>query len=119
MPSRIVRPATICKLGSLGSLSIARGPGGVGPCWAARTALVVIAVALGLATFTSRLAPPPALLGGCCGTTPGHVRAMTMAMDLQLGQERPELDSVIAKPGEGAPGAQKQARNLSAPQRPI
>jgi methionine synthase I (cobalamin-dependent) len=52
------------------------------------------------------------IVGGCCGTTPGHLKVMRSAMDSHVGGERPDLDAVIARLGEVSPGAQKQARAL-------
>jgi len=52
------------------------------------------------------------IVGGCCGTTPDHLKAMRSAMDSHIGGERPDLNAVIAKLGEVSPGAQKQARQL-------
>ena len=52
------------------------------------------------------------IVGGCCGTTPDHLKAMRSAIDSHIGGERPDLNAVIAKLGEVSPGAQKQARQL-------
>jgi 5-methyltetrahydrofolate--homocysteine methyltransferase len=34
------------------------------------------------------------ILGGCCGTTPGHVRAMRQALEGYAKGERPDLDKI-------------------------
>ena len=52
------------------------------------------------------------IVGGCSGTTPGHLKAMRSAINWRLGGERPDLNAVIAKLGEVSPGTQKQAREL-------
>ncbi|MGO9757112.1 MAG: betaine--homocysteine S-methyltransferase [Roseiarcus sp.] len=52
------------------------------------------------------------IVGGCCGTTPGHLKAMRIAMDSHIVGARPDLTAVIARLGEVSPGAQKQARAL-------
>ena len=52
------------------------------------------------------------IVGGCCGTTPDHLKAMRTAMDSHVRGERLDLEAVIARLGEVSPGAQKQARHL-------
>ena len=39
------------------------------------------------------------IIGGCCGTTPDHVRAMRTALDERPATDRPDLDTVIATLG--------------------
>ena len=52
------------------------------------------------------------IVGGCCGTTPGRLKAMRLAMDSHNRGARPDLEAVIARLGEVSPGARKQARDL-------
>lgn len=52
------------------------------------------------------------IVGGCCGTTPDHLKAMRTAMNSHVRGKRPDLEAVIARLGEVSPGAQKQARHL-------
>lgn len=40
------------------------------------------------------------LIGGCCGTMPGHVRAMRAALESHVPGPRPELDEIRARIGE-------------------
>ncbi|WP_416896257.1 MAG: betaine--homocysteine S-methyltransferase [Minwuia sp.] len=39
------------------------------------------------------------IIGGCCGTTPEHVRAMRAALDGWKRGEKPELDEIVAQLG--------------------
>ena len=39
------------------------------------------------------------ILGGCCGTTPGHVLAMRRALDGYRRGDRPDLDRIVAAIG--------------------
>jgi methionine synthase I (cobalamin-dependent) len=52
------------------------------------------------------------IVGGCCGTTPDHLKSMRRAMDSHIGGDRPGLEAIIATLGEISQGAQKQARKL-------
>jgi len=49
------------------------------------------------------------IVGGCCGTTPGHVAAMRAALDSTPPGPAPGLDDVIRELGEVSAGAQAQA----------
>jgi 5-methyltetrahydrofolate--homocysteine methyltransferase len=53
------------------------------------------------------------IVGGCCGTTPDHVKAMRAAMDSHQPGERPSLETIMARLGEVSPGAQKQLRQTA------
>jgi methionine synthase I (cobalamin-dependent) len=48
------------------------------------------------------------IIGGCCGTTPAHLRAMRAALETHAPGPRPELDSVVARLGEVSTGARAQ-----------
>ncbi|HAP77539.1 MAG TPA: methionine synthase I [Acidimicrobiaceae bacterium] len=39
------------------------------------------------------------IIGGCCGTTPGHVASMRHAIDAHLAGERPSIDTIVAAIG--------------------
>jgi len=48
------------------------------------------------------------IIGGCCGTTPAHIRAMRDAMDNYQPQEVPKIDQIIGELGEVSLGARSQ-----------
>lgn len=48
------------------------------------------------------------IIGGCCGTTPQHIRAMRNAMDSHEPGPSPELEEIVAQLGEVSAGAQSQ-----------
>lgn len=48
------------------------------------------------------------IIGGCCGTTPAHVRAMRAALETHAPGPRPDLDKVVAQLGEVSTGARAQ-----------
>ncbi|WP_420347414.1 betaine--homocysteine S-methyltransferase [Pelagibius sp.] len=48
------------------------------------------------------------IIGGCCGTTPEHIRAMRTALEAHEKGAPPEMASVIAKLGEISKGAEQQ-----------
>ncbi len=50
------------------------------------------------------------IIGGCCGTTPEHIRAMRDALEAHLRGPRPDLATVIAALGEVSNGARAQSR---------
>jgi 5-methyltetrahydrofolate--homocysteine methyltransferase len=50
------------------------------------------------------------IVGGCCGTTPEHIRAMRQAMDSHVRREAPALETIVAQLGEISTGAQDQAQ---------
>jgi len=50
------------------------------------------------------------IIGGCCGTTPLHIRAMRDALDNYTPASVPELDTIIATLGEVSKGATAQLR---------
>jgi len=48
------------------------------------------------------------IVGGCCGTTPDHLKVMRQAMDRHMPGERPALATVTSRLGGVSAGAQKQ-----------
>ena len=50
------------------------------------------------------------VVGGCCGTTPGHVAAMRGVIDGHVCQDSPDLEMIQARLGEVSTGAQAQLR---------
>jgi 5-methyltetrahydrofolate--homocysteine methyltransferase len=55
------------------------------------------------------------IIGGCCGTTPEHVRAMREALEAHTKGSAPDMATVVAKLGEISKGAvQQQAGPLGA-----
>lgn len=50
------------------------------------------------------------VVGGCCGTTPGHVAAMREAIDGHVRRPPPGLDVIRSRLGEVSAGAQAQLR---------
>ena len=49
------------------------------------------------------------IVGGCCGTTPEHIRAMRAALDEQpVAEEPPDLETITARLGEVTTGARSQ-----------
>jgi len=50
------------------------------------------------------------IIGGCCGTTPEHIRAMRAALEAHTHGPRPSLDVVIAQLGDVSTGARAQWR---------
>lgn len=63
------------------------------------------------------LAAGARILGGCCGTTPEHTRAMRAALDVLATQERGALTAVAPRPGEsdGSGTAANDATAVSDP----
>jgi 5-methyltetrahydrofolate--homocysteine methyltransferase len=59
------------------------------------------------------LAAGARIVGGCCGTTPGHIKAMRAAMDAYVPTERPSLEQIVSQLGEVSAGAQKQLRHAA------
>ena len=59
------------------------------------------------------------IIGGCCGTTAEHLRAMRSAIDAHAGGERPTIETIVARVGpmtntaaqETAPGRRRRGRN--------
>mgnify|MGYP002338704113 CR=1 FL=1 len=49
------------------------------------------------------------IIGGCCGTTPNHVRAMREALQAHTPGTAPDVSEVVARLGEISYGAQEQA----------
>ena len=49
------------------------------------------------------------IIGGCCGTTPAHVRAMKEALDGYKPGAKPDLDTIALRLGAITPGARSQA----------
>ena len=50
------------------------------------------------------------IIGGCCGTTPEHLRAMREALETHARGPRPDVETVAARLGEVSTGARAQAR---------
>lgn len=50
------------------------------------------------------------IIGGCCGTTPEHIRAMREALDEHIKGEKPTVAEVEARLGEVSVGAKAQNR---------
>ena len=48
------------------------------------------------------------IIGGCCGTTPEHLRAMRRALEAHTRGAPPDLETVIAKLGDVSTGARAQ-----------
>lgn len=48
------------------------------------------------------------IIGGCCGTTPGHVAAMREALDNHVKRTSPNLESIQSKLGDISAGARAQ-----------
>ena len=48
------------------------------------------------------------IIGGCCGTTPQHIKAMRQAMDNHQPQAKPSLDLIVQDLGSVSKGAQAQ-----------
>jgi len=58
------------------------------------------------------------IVGGCCGTSPGHLAAMRAALSTHVKGERPELDRVIAALGAlTSPPAWADAERTARPRR--
>lgn len=49
------------------------------------------------------------IVGGCCGTTPEHIRAMRAALDSHTKGEAPTVETIVARLGEISTGAQEQS----------
>ncbi len=52
------------------------------------------------------------IIGGCCGTTPEHIRVMREAIQAHTPGETPDLETIIARLGQISRGAEKQFREL-------
>jgi 5-methyltetrahydrofolate--homocysteine methyltransferase len=52
------------------------------------------------------------IVGGCCGTTPEHIRAMRVAMEAHEAESPPDLETIIDRLGQVSKGAEKQFRAL-------
>jgi 5-methyltetrahydrofolate--homocysteine methyltransferase len=52
------------------------------------------------------------IIGGCCGTTPEHIKAMRAALEAHEKGAAPEMATVIAKLGEISKGAVQQSSPL-------
>lgn len=48
------------------------------------------------------------IIGGCCGTSPEHIKAMRAAMDQHVPQGKPHLDVILRDLGSVSKGAQAQ-----------
>lgn len=49
------------------------------------------------------------IIGGCCGTTPDHIRAMRAALEAHDKGEAPGVQTIVARLGEISTGAQQQS----------
>jgi 5-methyltetrahydrofolate--homocysteine methyltransferase len=52
------------------------------------------------------------IVGGCCGTTPDHIRVMRAAMEAHEAESPPDLETIIDRLGQVSKGAEKQFRQL-------
>ena len=52
------------------------------------------------------------IVGGCCGTTPEHIRAMRAAMEAHEPESPPDLETIIDRLGQVSKGAEKQFRQI-------
>ena len=50
------------------------------------------------------------IIGGCCGTTPDHIRAMRAALEGHVKGRKPSIETVVARLGEPSKGALDQTR---------
>jgi methionine synthase I (cobalamin-dependent) len=52
------------------------------------------------------------IIGGCCGTTPGHLAAMRASIDAHVHGEQPTIDSIVERIGplRNAPPVENQVR---------
>jgi len=48
------------------------------------------------------------IVGGCCGTEPGHLRAMRAALEAHTPGPPPDMDAIVSCLGQISSGAQKQ-----------
>jgi 5-methyltetrahydrofolate--homocysteine methyltransferase len=53
------------------------------------------------------------IIGGCCGTTPEHIRVMRAALEAHSPGSAPSLETIIERLGQISKGAAKQLRALS------
>ena len=53
------------------------------------------------------------IIGGCCGTTPEHIRIMRAAMESHTPGAAPDMETIIERLGQISKGAAKQLRALS------
>ncbi len=52
------------------------------------------------------------IVGGCCGTTPEHIRVMRAAMAAHEAESPPDLETIVERLGQVSKGAEKQFRQL-------
>ncbi len=52
------------------------------------------------------------IVGGCCGTTPEHIRVMRAAMEAHAPGAPPDLETIIERLGQVSKGAEKQVRAI-------
>ena len=55
------------------------------------------------------------IIGGCCGTTPEHVRAMRRALEDHTRRRKPTIEEVVERLGELSKGALDQSRASGQP----
>ncbi|RDD62515.1 betaine--homocysteine S-methyltransferase [Ferruginivarius sediminum] len=51
------------------------------------------------------------IIGGCCGTTPEHIRAMRAALEAHTKGEAPSVEEIVARLGQISTGAEQQSQN--------
>ena len=49
------------------------------------------------------------IIGGCCGTSPTHLKAMRAALDSYSPGEKPSMQDIVARLGQISTGAERQA----------
>lgn len=57
------------------------------------------------------------IIGGCCGTTAEHVRAMRRALEEETGEPRPDVDAVVRRLGAVTEGMRAQMSGAPVPPR--
>lgn len=55
------------------------------------------------------------IIGGCCGTTPEHIRAMRQALESAAGEPRPDIDTVVQRLGSVTDGMRAQVADTPLP----
>jgi 5-methyltetrahydrofolate--homocysteine methyltransferase len=55
------------------------------------------------------------IIGGCCGTSPAHLKAMRDALDNYVPGAKPTLEEIVGRLGQISLGANQQASGIPAP----
>jgi 5-methyltetrahydrofolate--homocysteine methyltransferase len=55
------------------------------------------------------------IIGGCCGTSPTHLKAMREALDHYVPGAKPTLEEIVGRLGQISLGANQQASGIQAP----